>query len=168
MGDFWTALVTETGREYLALTELERLGLRPYLPQRKLRFTPPRTTVTVMRKYALFPGYLLIELDAIDHHTLREARGLRRFRPILSHDDADRTPWRAPAQTIATIRTAEAQGQFDETPLITGDRIAMRTGILRGVEAVVGHRQAAKMLEILIPLFGGARAVVNQSAVMRM
>jgi len=133
--------------------------------QAKRRWTAPRTTGFVMRRFPLFPGYLLISLDAIDHFAIHDARGLRRFRPVLCHDDG--TPWRACCEVIETVREAERRGEFDEHTPVRGDIVTMRRGVMAGIEAVVGHRQAAKTLEILTPLFGGVRATVSNSAVMR-
>ena len=38
----WVALLTDPAAEYSAATELERLGLNPYLPQIRKRWQPPK------------------------------------------------------------------------------------------------------------------------------
>jgi Transcription termination factor nusG len=165
MAEDWTALVTEPAKEYFAQIELQRFGLRPYLPQAKRRWMTPRSTAITLRCYPLFPGYILISLDDAEHPAIYEARGLRSYRPRLCHDDG--VPWRAPAAVIEAVREAERRGEFDEHAPVRGDKVTMRHGVMAGIEAVVGKTQSAKALEILTPLLGGARATVAQSAVMR-
>jgi hypothetical protein len=41
----WVAAVTEPGAEYVATTELMRLGLHPYLPQSARRWRPAHSTL---------------------------------------------------------------------------------------------------------------------------
>jgi hypothetical protein len=74
-------------------TELERFDLRPYLPQIRKRWRAPHTGVSLMRRYPLFPRYILIPIGDTRGSAVRICRGLRRIRPILS--DAEGRPWRA-------------------------------------------------------------------------
>jgi hypothetical protein len=160
----WAALVCEPAKEYLSCCELQRFGLNPYLPQSKRRYTAPRSTATLMRRYPLFVGYLLLPLDEARHSMIHEVRGLR-YRPLLADDRGN--PWRCPENIIEAIRAAEAKGDFDETALGRGDKVTLRRGVFAAIEATVGKSQSATTLQILLPLFGGARATVAQSQVMR-
>jgi len=161
----WAALIVDPNAEYLALVELERYGLKPYLAQAKRLWTAPRSTAPVMRKFPIFPRYLLIGIDDAHHPAVRMARGIIKARPLLA--DNEGTPWRAPAKVVEAVREAERRGEFDEHAPVRGDKVTMRKGILHGIAAVVGETQSAKALEVLMPLMGGVRAVVAQSAIMR-
>ena len=162
---YWTALVTEPAAEYLACTELQRYGLKPYLPQFKKRWNAPKGAGIVLRRFPLFPRYLLINIDDAHDPAIRLARGVNRLRPVLADDNG--VPWRVAASIVDAIRIAEAKGDFDEAPHRAGDRITMRHGVLAGIEGIVGKTQAAKTLQLLMPLLGGARVTAAQSAVMR-
>ena len=111
MATDWVALVTEPAAEYLAATELQRFGLAPFLPQMRRRWRSPHGKA-VLRRFPLFPRYLLLRIDETAHPALRIARGLRKARPILA-DDLGR-PWRCPHAVIDAIMLAERRGEFDE------------------------------------------------------
>jgi hypothetical protein len=92
--DDWVALVTDPAAEYVVRTELERFGLRPYLPQLRKRWTGSHTGIALMRRYPLFPRYILLPIRDSSGSAVRVCRGLRRIKPILS--DAEGRVWRAP------------------------------------------------------------------------
>ena len=104
-------LLTEPASEYLALTELRRFGIEPYMPQLRRRHrTRPGHYVT--RQYPLFPRYLFLHINDASAPAIHMARGISRFRPILADDDG--RPWRAPCCVIDAIRLAEGKGDFDQ------------------------------------------------------
>jgi len=158
----WAALIVDPNAEYLALVELERYGLKPYLAQAKRLWTAPRSTAPVMRKFPIFPRYLLIPYpDAHDPH-VRLARGICRHRCLLA-DELGR-PWRAPAKVIDGVREAEQSGQFDEI-LHKGDHVTMACGVLATLRAVCTSDVPSGMIELLTPLFGGSKATVNATRI---
>ena len=151
----WAALITEPAAEYVARTELQRFGLTPYLPQVRRR-QPTRAGRYIMRHYPLFPRYILIRMNETLDPAIRLARGIVRIRPILA--DEQGRPWRAPAHVIEAVQTAEASGEFDEI-LHKGDTVTMAYGVLATIRAVlVTDANNSTKAELLMPLFGGARA----------
>jgi hypothetical protein len=159
----WVAVVTDPGAEYLALTELNRLGLRVYLPQGRKLWHHVRASTALLRRYPVFPGYILLPLRDAKPEVLRLCRGVRRIRPILSTSEGHL--WRAPATVIDAVRESEDRGDFDEV-LATGDPIKLAKGVLAGVQAVLTETACRGRVEILMPLFGGVKASVPQGNVM--
>jgi hypothetical protein len=162
--DDWVALVAERSAEYLAAQELERFGLCPYLPQLRRRWVHPHIRVPVMRRYPLFPGYLLLPIKAVDAPVVRVCRGLRRVKPILC--DAEGRLWRAPGRVIEAVREAEARGTFDEV-LQAGDPVKLTGAVLAGVSAVLAGSPAARRVTVLLGLLGGVKASVPQADIAR-
>jgi hypothetical protein len=67
---------------------------------------------------------------------------------------------------IDAIREREAAGEFDEA-VVVGDRVQVAKGALRGVQAVLTGNACSGRVEVLMLLFGGARASVPQMDVAR-
>lgn len=158
----WVALVTEPAAEYTAATELTRLGLHPYLPQAARRWSPP-DAVAIMRRYPIFPRYLLLPVADLDHRRLRLARGLRRARPILA--DGNGRPWRVGDAIIGAIRAAEEAGDFDDI-LVRGDKVRINDGILANIAAFL-EESHGNTLHLLTPLLGGATVRIARTRVSR-
>jgi hypothetical protein len=158
----YTALVTEPAAEYVAATELRRFGLRPYLPELRKRWIPPRGGV-LLRRFPLFTRYLLLPIGEADHRAVRHSRGVRRARPILA-DDRGR-PWRCPAAVVDAIKTAESEGEFDEV-IANGDRVELTSGVLACISARMCGSPGIKV-ELLLPLFGGVRATASLAQLAR-
>jgi len=164
----WTALQTAPAAEYLVVSELERFGLDPYLPQFCRRHRPSHSHPFVSRRYPLFPRYLFIPLNQASTAQIanRMVRGLDRLRPVLAHPDG--RPWRAPSQVIDVLRQAETAGQFDEN-LRSGDSVIVTTGPCAGIRAVLASTLIATVgadtVELFTPLFGGTRATVSAKRV---
>jgi hypothetical protein len=157
----WAALQTEPAAEYIAYSELQRFGLAPYMPQLKRRHRT-RTGSFVMRNYPLFPRYLLIPITDTTDPTVRMARGICRFRPVLA--DAEGRPWRAPERAIRAVQKAEQHGMFNQI-LNPGDVVSLSNGVLSAVRAVMSETTSPGMIELLLPLFGGAHASVRAANV---
>ena len=155
----WAALITEPAAEYLAHTELRRYGLDPYLPQIKKRHHA-RTGKYVMRTYPIFPRYLLIRYQDAHNPAIRLARGICRYKHVLSDDDG--RPWRSPSRIIEAVQEAERTGRFDEL-LHKGDNVTLSHGVLATIKAVLNTDAASGTVEILTPLFGGARVRIDHA-----
>ena len=153
----WAALLTDPAAEYLARTELQRFGLTPYLPQfRKRHHT--RGGAYVMRHFPLFPRYLLVPYQDAHHQSVRLARGVCRYKYVLSDDDG--RPWRAPNKVIEGVKEAERLGVYDEI-LHKGDQVTLAYGVLSAVRSVMSSDTTTGVIELLMPLFGGAKATVS-------
>lgn len=161
----WAALVTQAAREYSARTELERLGLTPYLPQcrRQMRVAPRDF---VMRCYPLFPRYILIPYNQTTSPSLRLVRGLARTEAMPSgilHTDG--RPWRTSAAVIHEIREAEVFGRFDETPL-PGSIVQLANPSLAHLQVRLTKIISPSTCVLLTPLFGGSKAVAKTGEVL--
>jgi hypothetical protein len=160
----WVAVVTEPGAEYLAWTELNRLGLRAYLPQGRKLWRHMRASTALLRRYPLFPGYILLPLRDARPEVIRLCRGLRRIKPILS--DSEGHLWRAPDDIVAAVRESEDRGDFDQL-LQRHDPIVITRGVLASVQAIITDTARRGRVEVVMPLFGGVKASVPQGNVMR-
>jgi hypothetical protein len=158
----WAALTTEPAAEYTAATELQRFGLDPYLPQLRKRWSDPHGGL-IPRRYPLFPRYLLVPYGESAHRAVRYARGLRRIKPILADDQG--RPWRCPDAVIDAIRAAESSGAFDEI-IGQGDRVKLTAGVLSCVAARMSGSKGIRV-ELILSLFGGAKASALASQVVR-
>ena len=54
-----------------------------------------------MRRYPLFPRYLLLPIREADVPAVRFARGLRRIKPLLASEGR---PWRCPAAVVDAVK----------------------------------------------------------------
>jgi hypothetical protein len=158
----WVAINTEPAAEYTAWLELTRLGLAAYLPQARRRWRPAHSTVALLRKYPVFPRYVLLPYPQAHLPAVRLCRGVLRARPILCNGEGHL--WRAPGSVIDDIRAREAAGAFDEVVAV-GDKVQVAKGALR-VEAVLTEIGDGR-LSVLLPLFGGVKATVPQADVAR-
>ena len=159
--DDWSVLRCSSGSEYLAESELARLDLHPYLPQYRRYWIPSGARSYVPRRWPLFSGYLFIPHTEIDRTRLRLCRGLAREDMILS--DPLGRPLRVRAGVIAELRVHEQAGMFDEQPAEAhrpGSIAAVRSGPCAGMEVLVAAVRSRTALQVLTPLFGGARATV--------
>ena len=86
----WTAIVTDPAQEYLAQSELARFGLQSYLPQIKKRWVATHNGRLLMRRYPLFPRYILLPLTEIRTASIYACRGLRNYHPVLADAESKR------------------------------------------------------------------------------
>jgi transcription antitermination factor NusG len=149
----WTALVTDPAQEYLARSELERLGMHPYLPQVRRRWTAPHGRTKHLRNFPLFPRYIFIPLNDVDPSMFALCRGVRKYKPVVS--DQSGRPWRVYNSHIQLIRTAEQLRHFDDT-FQKGDKVQINNGLFEGIEAFL-ENSSNNMVELFAPLLGGAR-----------
>ena len=112
-----------------------------------------------MRHFPLFPRYLLIPYPDAHNPSVRLARGICRYKCVLADDDG--RPWRAPGKVIDGVREAEARGLYDEI-LHKGDSVTLAHGVLSTVRSVMSSDTTTGMIELLMPLFGGAKATVQR------
>src|SRR5262249_4804457 len=134
----FAALRTQLASEYIAYTELQRFGLRPYLPQHRKRHM--ERGIFLIRRYPLFPTYLLIPINDAHAPAVRVARGLLRTDTLLA--DQTGKPWRCPHDIIDALRQSEERGDFDEM-LTRGDHVRLRQpyGVLSSVNAVLADKR---------------------------
>jgi len=155
-------LTTEPSLEYVAASELERFGFRPYLSQYRRRWIAASGDVTT-KLFPTLPRYLLLPINDASSRRLRLARGLSKGNPILSDERGQ--PRRVPGAVVEALALAEISGSFDEV-LHVGDRVRVATtGALADVRALVQSADTRTMLTALLPLLGGCRARVPRDRV---
>jgi hypothetical protein len=147
----WIALVTAPSAEYAAAIDLERFCLHPYLPQQCRRTLI--NGLPKLRRFPLFPRYILLPVPELDYRVLRTARGVLKTSPVLS--DREGRIWRAPAKAIDQIKAAEESGNFDEK-LEKGAKVRIRGQAFSNISAFIEATNHG-MVELFTPLLGGSR-----------
>jgi hypothetical protein len=161
----WAALTTLATREYTVASELRRLGLNPYLAQRKARWTPRGAPKSMVRSIPLFPRYLFIPIAEARLPQIHYVPGLPGHRCLLS--SAEGTIWTASAETIQEIARLEHEGAFDALEIVRGERVRLKgTSALSAVDLLVATA-GETMVELLAPLFGGVKASARPADLVR-
>lgn len=163
--DSWAALTTLAAREYTVVSELARLGLHPYLAQRKARWTPRGAPKPMVRSVPLFPRYLFVPIAEARLPQIHYVPGLPGHRCLLS--SAEGTVWTASGDVIFEIARLENEGAFDALEIVRGERVRLKgTSALSAVDLLVATA-GDKMVELLSPLFGGVKASARPADLVR-
>jgi hypothetical protein len=163
--DSWTAVMTLATMEYVVASELTRVGLMPYLAQRKARWTPRGAVKPMVRSIPIFPRYVFLPVDQARLPQLHYCRGLQGHKFLLS--SADGSIWTASAETIHEIARLENEGAFDALEIVRGERVRLKTqGPLSSLDLLVATAGDA-MVELLAPLFGGVKASARPADLIR-
>jgi hypothetical protein len=120
----WTAVMTLGTMEYVVQSELNRVGLSPYLAQRKAQWTPNGCTKPMVRRIPIFPKYVFLPVAQARLPQLHFCRGLPGHKYLLTSPEG--TIWTVPADVIFSLAKAENEGRFDEVPPELGDRVRLR------------------------------------------
>ena len=157
--DGWCCAVTLSGHEYVAETDLRRLGLHPYLPQYRTPWRPPGAERPLLRARPLFPKYIFVPLAEARSREMHFARGLCGHKPLLA--SAEGRLWVAPADVVFEVAKLENEGAYDQTDVGFGDKVRLReAGVLSTFDMLVA-RATPRIIELLSPLFGGVRATAR-------
>ena len=163
--DSWAAVMTAAAAEYAVTTELTRLGLHPYLAQRKQRWLPRGATRPMPRSTPLFPRYVFVPIAEARLPQLHYVRGLPGHRFLLS--SAEGAVWTASAECIFEIAKLENEGAFDVLDVVPGEKVRLRgTSPLSTLDLLVATA-GEKMTELLSPLFGGAKVTAKNADLVR-
>jgi transcriptional antiterminator RfaH len=148
----WHCVRTQTRREHIAASQLERLdGIDVFCPRIRFQRRTPRGRVWF--EEALFPGYLFARFDVLKMGRAVAGtigvRGLVRF----GGECAD-----VPAAVIDFLKS-EADGTvvIHGPELKTGDEAVLAEGAMRGLRAVVTQvMPGGERVRILMELMGTA------------
>ena len=155
----WTAAICASAREYEAECELRRLGIPVYLPQYRKKWLPPGEHRWVLRRHPLFRGYVLVPAHEARSRQMHFAKHLHKPRFLLSSSEG--TLWTVPADVVLEVARIENEGGYDECEPGLGDKVRLRSkGAMGGVDLFVASVDA-KIAQLLVPLFGGARATAK-------
>jgi hypothetical protein len=161
----WACAITQGGHEYVAETDLRRLGLHPYLPQYRASWSPPGAVKPLARKRPLFPKYIFIPIGEARSREMHFARGLAGHKYFLS--SAEGVLWVAPAAAVHLIETLENEGAYDQLDVGLGDKVRLKANGPLSVMDLLVQRADAKLVEMLSPLFGGARVTARAESLVR-
>jgi hypothetical protein len=163
--DAFACAVTQGGHEYVAETDLRRLGLHPYLAQYRVSWSPPGAVKPLARKRPLFPKYIFIPIREARSREMYFVRGLAGRKHLLS--SAEGVLWIAPAEAVHLIETLENEGAYDQLDVGLGDKVRLKTNGPLSVMDLLVQRADAKLVEMLSPLFGGSRVVARAESLAR-
>jgi transcription antitermination factor NusG len=152
----WYAIRTRPAMEYVAETEMRRVGLEPYLPQHKREFRHHRSKAWIARSFPLFDGYIFAPGGGEFHWSaLAICKGVEREAVLR---DVSGKPIPIGDDIIQRIREKEQCGAFDELRMTSGrlkagDIVKITDGSLAGIEGALSHVRSAKNVRILVSLF---------------
>lgn len=152
----WYAVETKPAAEYVAETEIRRVGIEVFLPQYRREYRHHRSKKWIARSFPLFTGYLFVRAEQLDWGALMTCRGLERD-PVLR--DADNRPVRIGGTEIEAIRERAEAGEFDDlrtrsAGFRSGERVRISGGALAGMEALVARVKSGRNVALLIEMFG--------------
>jgi hypothetical protein len=112
--DGWGAIVTLPGGgwEYTAHTEIRRLCLTAWLPQRRARIWRKGAREPLLRATPLIPHRLLMPMSQPRDRALNYARGVAGPKYLV--ENADGRPWTAGNDAIKEPSCFEREGAFDD------------------------------------------------------
>lgn len=163
----WYVAETQTNQERKAAEHIKRQGFEVYLP---MRMAPP--TARLVAAVPFFPRYLFVHLDhAIGWNALFTAIGFKALignggRPIPLADSI-----------VEYIRAKERDGYLfleqkakgaPEFSFRKGDRVAVRDGVMAGLQAMFCERIDEKRAWILLSLLGRDSKVQVQMATLEL
>ena len=145
---FWACAQLEANRERLALHCLRLGGFTTYMPRLlDRRLVNGRT---VIRKAALFPNYLFLQIQ-LQWHAARWCPGVIR----LVLDGAQ--PARVPDQVIDDLKKREHNGAIELPPppgFQRGDQVRITRGLFAGQLALFDGMRSHERVAVLLALLG--------------
>ena len=157
--DSYAACMTLAAREYDAEQDCRRLGLHPYLPQRRTMWLPRGATKPMLRSVVLFPRYFFLPVAEARARQLHHVRGLSGHRHLLA--SAEGRIWECPGEVIFEIARAENEGKFDEVPPELGDRVRLKGNSALSTMDLLVHCLDTTTAQLFSPLFGGTRVTAK-------
>lgn len=149
----WFVVRAKPAGEYLAETEMRRVGMTPYLPQYRMAYHHRRSKRRMVRMFPLFLGYLFAPARGFDLAALQDCDGIVRTEPILA--DQFGRPIPVADSVIAKIRGNEECGAFDDLPgkhrLSRGEPIQLVDTPL--MEGVIKSVRSLENVRLLVKLF---------------
>jgi hypothetical protein len=151
--------MTLAAAEYSVATDLTRLGLHPYLAQRRQRWLPRGATRPMARAMPLFPRYLFLPIAEARLPQLHYVRGLPGHKYLLS--SAEGAIWTASAEDIFAIMKLENEGAFDSIDVLPGEKVRLKgTSPLSAIDLLVATA-GETTATLFAPLFGGVKATAR-------
>lgn len=162
----WVCAYTSPRAESRAVEDILDLGHDAYSPMRTVQVTRARRTFTAQRP--LFGGYIFAELGP-------NLEGLYAVRAVdgISQIIGGYSPAIVKQSLIDELRSAEAQGMFDERPkpeiaFKPGEPVRIMAGPFNGFVATVLRADPKRRVHVLLNMLGGTvTAQLDRKAVER-
>jgi transcription antitermination factor NusG len=166
MTNSYFAVQTRPAAEYVAKTEMLRVGLDVYLPQYRREEQHRRSHAWIAKQFPLFPGYLFLAAESLRWPALTSCNGLD-VDPVLCNCEGKPIP--IDGEVIRRIRDNEECGAFDvlrSAPgrLQIGDSVTIADGALAGLIGPLSRVRNHRHIEILSALFGGSKVTAPLTA----
>jgi transcriptional antiterminator RfaH len=143
----WYVVQCKTREDHRALEHLERQGFCCYRPTLRIEKVQRGRKVEV--RESLFPGYLFVQLDQVNHNwsPIRSTRGVIQVVRFNEH------PLPVEDEVIELIRERLASGGPRVPYLKSGERVLVTDGCFADVEAIFvandGERRVMLLMSIL-------------------
>lgn len=162
----WVCGYCSPRAESRAVDDILDLGHDAYTPMRTVQVTRARRTFIAQRP--LFPGYVFIELGP-------NLEGLYAARTVdgISQIIGGYSPAIVKQSLIDELRSAEAQGMFDERPkpeiaFKPGEPVRIMAGPFNGFVATVLRADPKRRVHVLLNMLGGnVQASINRNELER-
>jgi transcriptional antiterminator RfaH len=148
----WYVIHTKPRREKEARENLERQGYEIYLPQIRIRKFIRRKWQYVIEP--LFPRYLFAHLDLEETNTapIRSTKGVNQL--VKFGDRAVPVPNEFIAYLQRTADTETGLHQFVDATIKPGEKIAIVSGALQGMEGVFEQESGEDRVMVLVEVLG--------------
>ncbi|RWI60263.1 MAG: hypothetical protein EOQ93_03100 [Mesorhizobium sp.] len=153
----WFAVQTKPSSEYLAMTEMQRVGIEVYMPQYRHEFRHHRSKAWLVKTFPLFNGYVFTPSHDFKWGALNHCDGVAKTGVLCGIEGK---PVPVPGEAIREIQEAEATGLFDKMRdhalrIKAGEGITVKDGIFKGSDAVMVAAKSVNSVRVLIEMFGG-------------
>lgn len=155
----WGLVLTKQGQDRVAKENLERQGVRCFMP----RILRDKTGYASRKLEPLFPGYLFFQVPQGAWGFVRNTRGVRDVmwsgeKPALVH----------PACMRVLLKALNEENYLDEStrgsvvvnePLVPGESVTIKQGIFKNFVAVYKSLAPADRIRVITEFMGAEREV---------
>ena len=146
----WYLVRAITGRENLAVEQLERQGFVTFLPKQPKTIRHARRLT--VRLAAYFPGYLFVQLD-LARQRWRSINGTLGVAHLVGPGDQ---PAPVPMGVVeALAAAADARGVLEGPPLQAGQQVRIIAGAFADKLAVIERLDEAGRVRVLLNIVSG-------------
>ena len=149
----WYLLFTKAKEEHRVRRNLEVLGLDTYLPVMPVTKSKSREENAFE---PMFPRYVFVSMDenAVNFSAIRYVRGIVDF---VHFGESVAT---VPHEVMTSIRTAEKECLMQARPVVkAGDKVLIKKGPFRDIDAVVVAKKSADRVIILIEVLRNSTVI---------
>jgi transcriptional antiterminator RfaH len=146
----WYLVRALTGRENLAVEQLERQGFVTFLPKQPKTIRHARRLT--VRLAAYFPGYLFVQLD-LARQRWRSINGTLGVAHLVGPGDKPAPVPKGVVEALAAA--ADARGVLEGPPLQAGQQVRIIAGAFADKLAVIERLDEAGRVRVLLDIVSG-------------